>query len=340
MASLAFEKSGRRLNSTLLLLCCLLIFGIYLGRKSTEVGIGGSFLTESVKSVTLTDYFLFAKVRYSESCGGCSVLHLLAHLMNKAQSHGGDPIAYLTDADGPCSTNPGYMTPLLPTYLNASNSIAVYNENPTNSFNVMNKIYYVLFFPGNGVMYPEGSYILCWSVGFCKGVDTSMKKFTLNLLQIDMRLFDSIKRSVKREKSYILLKKKVWMLSGKVVTLEDDVDFSLGDTFPIQESKLNRLDLLAQTKRLVSYDRATFISVEAAAMGCLSVVMPLPNVTRDEWLESVGDAFKYGIAYGFEEIDYALSTMDRVNDHLRLLASKQEGNVREFVQDARNFFGV
>jgi hypothetical protein len=167
-----------------------------------------------------------------------------------------------------------------------------------------------------------------------------MKKFTLNLLQIDMRLFDSIKRSQYRNKSYILVKKKVWMLSGKVVTLEDDVDSSLGEFFPIETNKLNRLKLLAETKRLVSYDRATFISVEAAAMGCLSIVMPVPNLTRHDWLRSVGDAFRYGIAYGFEEIDYALSTMDRVNDHLRLLASKQEGNVREFVKDARNFFST
>jgi hypothetical protein len=260
--------------------------------------------------------------------------------MNKASSSGTDTIAYLSNAKDPCDTNPGYMTPVMPSWLNTTNSIAIYNEFPGNLFNVKNQIYYILFFPSNGVTYPEGSYILCWSVGYCEGIDNSMKKFTLNLLQIDMRLFDSIKRSQYRNKSYILVKKKVWMLSGKVVTLEDDVDSSLGEFFPIETNKLNRLKLLAETKRLVSYDRATFISVEAAAMGCLSIVMPVPNLTRHDWLRSVGDAFRYGIAYGFEEIDYALSTMDRVNDHLRLLASKQEGNVREFVKDARNFFST
>lgn len=281
--------------------------------------------------------FVVRKFGYSESCGGCAVLHLLVHLMNKG-SHEINPITYFSDVANPCNTNPEYITPGLPTWFNRSNSIAIYNESPDNLFNVKNKIYYVLFFPGNGITYPEGSYILCWSVGYCEGIDASVKKFTLNLLQIDMRLFDSIQRSQERDKLYILVKKKSWMLSGKVVTLNDTVDSSLGETFPTKTNKLDRLQLLATAKRLVSYDRATFISVEAAAMGCLSIVMPVPNLTRHEWLRSVGDAFKYGIAYGFEEIDYALSTIDRVNDHLRFLASKQEDNVQEFVKDARNFF--
>eukprot|EP00890_Picochlorum_soloecismus_P005751 jgi/Picsp_1/6177/NSC_03531-R1_AF449195_3WavQ [Vibrio cholerae] len=303
------------------------------------ISVDGLSTIETEKSM-VSQYFLLQNFGYSESCGGCSVLHLLAHLMNKASYSEIGPLTFLSTAKNSCDTNPGYMTPIMPSWFNMSNSIAIYNEIPQNLFSVPKKIYYILFFPNNGAIYPQGSYILCWSEGFCEGIDSSMKKYTLNLLQIDMRLFDSITRSQHRNKSYILVKKKVWRLSGRVVTIDDTVDSSLGEHFPIETNKLNRLKLLAETKRLVSYDRATFISVEAAAMGCLSIVMPVPNLTRHEWLSAVGDAFRYGVAYGFEEIDYALSTMDQVNNHLRFLASKQEDNVREFLKDVRNFFGT
>ena len=290
------------------------------------------------EQVLVSDYFVLRNFGYSESCGGCSVLHLLLHLMNP-KSH---PIAYLSDEGDACRTNPGYMTPIMPSWLNKSSSIAIYNEFPENLFNARRRIYYVLFFPANGVTYPKDSYILCWSDGFCDGIDNSMKKFTLNLLQLDMELFDSIQKTSSQERntSYILVKKNTWMVSGNMVNLHDDVDASLGKSFPIDKNKLDRLKLLANAERLVSYDRATFISVEAAAMGCLSIVMPAPNVTRDGWLRSVGDSFKYGIAYGFDEVEYALSTMDQVNDHLKRLASTQEGNVREFVRDALAFFST
>ena len=275
---------------------------------------------------------------YSESCGGCSVLHLLVHLMNTESNPSTVPIAYLSG--GNPHTNPKYITPIVPSWFNRSNSIAIYNENPQNLFNATMKIYYILFFPRNGVTYPKGSYILCWSVGYCEAIDNSMKKFTLNLLQLDMQLFHGVNRDKERTATYILIKKNVWMISGNVVTINDTVDFSLGKPFPIMADKKERLKLLVEAKRLVSYDRATFISVEAAAMGCLSIVMPIPNITRQTWLRSVGDAFRYGIAYGFEEIDYAMSTMDQVNSHLRSLATKQGDNVQEFLKDAINFFRV
>lgn len=327
--------TARGLRNKAILFCCVVVCSVYLIGNYTDIRSNGVLTIRRVET-----YFLLRNFGYSESCGGCSVLHLLVHLINTASNSNNGPTAFVSTAKGPCDTNPGYMTPMTPSWFNMSNSIAIYNEMPENVFHSTNRIYYILFFPNNNAVYPQGSYILCWSEGFCQGIDNSLHKFTLNLLQIDMKLFDSIPRSPQREISYILVKKKVWRLSGRVVTIEDQVDSSLGEHFPVGESKLNRLMILAETKRLVSYDRATFISVEAAAMGCLSIVMPAPNVTRDEWLSAVGEAFKYGIAYGFEEINYALSTMDRVNNHLRSLSMKQEDHVREFLQDVRNFFSL
>ena len=68
----------------------------------------------------------------------------------------------------------------------------------------------------------------------------------------------------------------------------------------------------------VSYDPMTFLNVIAVLCGCISIVVPMPNMSKTEWLKTAAvyrylsskniESY-YGIAYGQEEIEWAKSTI-------------------------------
>jgi len=79
-------------------------------------------------------------------------------------------------------------------------------------------------------------------------------------------------------------------------------------------------DAFRKYERFISYDTATWMSLQAALCGCLSIVVPDEGVTADEWRN--GNQFhKYGIAYGLgeAEIKWAKSTAGLVPEYLREL---------------------
>jgi hypothetical protein len=68
----------------------------------------------------------------------------------------------------------------------------------------------------------------------------------------------------------------------------------------------------------VSYDPITFLNIMAVLCGCVSIVAPMPNMSKDEWLKTTaGYGYLssnkingyYGIAYGQEEIEWAKLTI-------------------------------
>jgi hypothetical protein len=76
-------------------------------------------------------------------------------------------------------------------------------------------------------------------------------------------------------------------------------------------------EIFNRCETFYSYDDATMYSQYAAVCGCLSVVIPSGDASRDETVSNhmLG---RYGIAYGFEDekIRHALATRDKVLDLL------------------------
>lgn len=79
------------------------------------------------------------------------------------------------------------------------------------------------------------------------------------------------------------------------------------ETLPKKTPKRERLEKFARAKLFYSADPATFMSVEAAMAGCLSVVQPVPGVSKEEWMKTAygEDEIRYGIAYDFEDVPHA-----------------------------------
>jgi hypothetical protein len=78
-------------------------------------------------------------------------------------------------------------------------------------------------------------------------------------------------------------------------------------------------------KRFITYDNATFHSVQAAVCGCISIVIPDGRLTEDEWRNTSRNR-KWGIAFGDteEQINFAIETRHLlIND---LISQVEDGN--------------
>lgn len=82
-----------------------------------------------------------------------------------------------------------------------------------------------------------------------------------------------------------------------------------------------------------AYDSATWLSVMASLCGCLSIVMPNPGVSPEEWHQGF-PYFKYGIAYGREDIEYALLSRHLLKDELLKIEAEAMNETQEFIKKA------
>jgi hypothetical protein len=104
------------------------------------------------------------------------------------------------------------------------------------------------------------------------------------------------------------------------------------------ESKGGRqylVDTFNSCERFISYDHASFLSVQAALCGCLSIVVPDGITSKEEWHVKF-PYFKYGIAYGEDDIEYAINTQNLVRSNLIELEKKSIEQTKKLVMDCKN----
>ncbi len=97
------------------------------------------------------------------------------------------------------------------------------------------------------------------------------------------------------------------------------------------------VDIFRQSEYFYSYDSTTFLSVAAALCGCLSIVAPDDGVSATEWRTS-HLMNRYGIAYGIEDIPYALETQSLVLPHMEYLERESERQLDQFLIKLRQHF--
>ena len=80
----------------------------------------------------------------------------------------------------------------------------------------------------------------------------------------------------------------------------------------------NLADLFRSKELFYCYDNYTFLYTQAAMCGCIPIVIPDGNKTKEEWING-SELHKYGVAYGIDEIEHAKNTR-----HLLLELIKDE----------------
>ncbi len=91
-----------------------------------------------------------------------------------------------------------------------------------------------------------------------------------------------------------------------------------------------------EVEYFISYDTETLYSVYAAMCGCKSIVVPEHGVTKEQWRPE--ERYRYGIAYGFDDIEYAIETKELLLERLEQEASLEDSMVENFIKKTKEFF--
>ena len=87
----------------------------------------------------------------------------------------------------------------------------------------------------------------------------------------------------------------------------------------------------------ISYDHMTMLSVFAVLCGCESMVVPEKDLSADEW-RRMFPYFRYGIAYGEDDLRYAFRTKQFLPDLLLELEKTSMLQTEMFIKTVRGKF--
>jgi hypothetical protein len=106
-----------------------------------------------------------------------------------------------------------------------------------------------------------------------------------------------------------------------------------------QNSSQDFVNYFLQKDYFLSFDPFTFMNIIASLCGCISIVNKIPGLKFKEWIN--GDPFnKYGIAYGYEGVQYALKTQHLLLDHITTLFYENEDNVSKLITDVERNYNI
>jgi hypothetical protein len=121
------------------------------------------------------------------------------------------------------------------------------------------------------------------------------------------------------------------------------------DSFEItkEHTQMQCIAFFNKFKAFVSYDSMTFLNIIAALCGCISIVYKVKGLSKQDWINTTAASeflkFKdhsnlFGIAYGLEDIPFAMSTLhlaqQQWNDIINFCKTK---TVIPFINDIQNF---
>lgn len=190
--------------------------------------------------------------------------------------------------------------------------VAVYAEGIVgNPLNAKLCVKWLLYHQPEAMNYGHHEVIFSWPEGFKakNPVQVEAELFTMS--------FDSSKWVDKQEKRegicYVVRK-------GRNKQTTEIMDRLKGAVCIDNYSSVDFLiDVFNKYEQFISLDDHTLLSLIAAKCGCVSIVVPTNGVSGEEWRKNDAFLYKYGVAYGFDDIEYALCTANKIPAHLEYL---------------------
>ena len=90
-------------------------------------------------------------------------------------------------------------------------------------------------------------------------------------------------------------------------------------------------------KYFVTCDHATYHSVLASLAGCISVVIPVEGLSKEQWKKQLPNLTN-GVAYGFDDIDWAIQTRDALRNRLNEIENENTVQVLNFINLVKQRF--
>ncbi|MBS0437166.1 MAG: WavQ [Proteobacteria bacterium] len=286
---------------------------------------------------------------FDENNGGVIALHRLCDLLNKAGRearlwpsrlplwHGERPWAsawaawrwYRRAWRRPYRTQARFDTPLA-TPADLDGAIVVYPEivhgNPLRAERVVRWLLHKPGFHKGRYEYGPGDRYFFFQKAFD---DPALNPDGDNLLKV-VWLRDDVYRQTnfgERHGSCYFLRK------GKGRPLVHELE---GSVLADRLSHAELATLFNRTQLCVSYDSYTMYSLFAALCGCDSVVVPEPGVSKEQWYPDEAD--RYGLAYGFDDLEWARRTRHLLLPRLKAQETQANDTVGAFISRCDAYF--
>ena len=95
--------------------------------------------------------------------------------------------------------------------------------------------------------------------------------------------------------------------------------------------------LFNKTERFYCYDNHTFLFTQAAMCGCVSIVVPDPMFSKEQWMYG-SRLHQYGVAYGEEDIPRALETLPLLLQEIEKIKLEVNEKVITFAEHCQKYF--
>ena len=266
---------------------------------------------------------------YRENSGGIAVLH---NLGKKLKEKGCE--VYIISPHGPGRTLPG-LNLIDKNYFDTINedSWVIYPEirmgNPLNAKNV---IRWVLNTPGfiGGSTNTWSDTDLVYTIADYWHIDPKIKvEGYLKVWDFKLDFWEDL--GLDRDLNLHLIRKASGRPGSKQITFDKhedssiQIDGKIADNFTILKEFLNK------TNKFISYDTGTFYSCIAALCGATSIVIPDGVHTKEEYKNKF-PLCKFGVAWGLDDIQWAIDTKDKVRPHLKEMEKEADDLIDAFIE--------
>lgn len=265
--------------------------------------------------------FIIYTYDFDNGVGGIKVMHKLCDVLNNNGYEAYLMPIFINDEFSVCAD---YNTPLVTRDIlnNIDNCIVIYPEgikyNPLNAKNVVRWI----LGPANESDYTTYSAtdIVYWYMDYYYVESVGQRDNQLMISELHTNIFKNTK--LNRNGSCYAIRKG----SPKVLVHPTD-------SYEIKYHDAGNLNLISNifntTEKFYCYDNYTFLSVQAAMCGCISIVIPDGIKTKEEWHTGY-QFFQYGIAYGEDDIPRALETLPLLYKEIENTEQKMINQVIQF----------
>jgi len=233
---------------------------------------------------------------FNINSGGILCLHYLCHLLNEIKH---DAYIYYKNKENTKYNNYGLNIKIWPNHHVDDNTIVIYPEivdhNPLNAKNIVRWLLHKPGFWTGRVNFGEKDLI----VGY--GEETSSKKFIINkqnILKIEYIMNDVYyNKNMSREHTCYSIRKSRKKSHDQHPKNSICIDNK-------SHSEINEIFNMSHT--FINYDPYSYFSTYAVLCGCESIVIPDNGLSKEEWKPDITN--RYGIAYGFDDLEYARAT--------------------------------
>jgi hypothetical protein len=279
--------------------------------------------------------FLIYSFNYNWKSGGNQVLHDLGKILSKD---------YTTYVFG---TTTVFESKAICVNIDKAKEIAIQDDVITiypevisgNPFNAKNVVRYVLYYPGwhaGDKEYSDDELIITYYNEYVKDTKydnafvLTVLNPKLNIMKNNYKKRNKIGLLVRKCKDFDykmnLLNQYKHLLKLPVISIDDEIN---------KCTDLRNLSKIYNTISLfISFDPHTYHSTMAALCGCTSIVIPSKEISNEEFY----NVQKYGVAYGFENIDFAKLTYSKMIDDLKQMEQNTFTQCANFVKLIQNHF--